>query len=135
MKDSLQVGDEVVAICLGSVLKRFVADSINFMGEVRYKDSEGNPSTLLTNNWIKENGQIVVIYPHKNISHINCVEYYYVTDEMKERYENIFLIQNLKAEIIDLMHCLSVSQDLMKNKKQLEELNKHIVFVKSKIRI
>lgn len=135
MKKDLQVGDEVVAICMGSVLKRFVVDSISRMGDVRYNDSEGNPSTLLTNHWIKENGQIVVIYPHKSISHINCVEYYYVTDEMKERYENISLVQNLKAEMIDLMHCLSVSQDLSDNKKHLEDLNKHIVFVKSKIRI
>lgn len=135
MKKDLQVGDEVVAICMGSILKRFVVDSISCMGDVRYKDSEGNPSTLLTNHWIKENGQIVVICPHKNISHINCVEYYYVTDEMKERYENISLIQNLKAEMIALMHRLSVSQDLSENKKQLEELNKHIVFVKNKIRI
>lgn len=135
MKKDLQVGDEVVAICMGSVLKRFVVDSISRMGDVRYKDSEGNPSTLLTNHWIKDNGQIVVIYPHKSISHINCVEYYYVTDEMKERYENISLVQNLKAEMIDLMHCLSVSQDLSDNKKHLEDLNKHIVFVKSKIRI
>lgn len=134
-KNNLQLGDEVVAICMGSVLKRFVVDSISRMGDVRYKDSEGNPSTLLTNHWTKENGQIDVIYPHKNISHINCVEYYYVTDEMKERYENISLVQNLKAEMIDLMHCLSVSQDLSENKKQLEELTKHIVFVKSKIRI
>lgn len=135
MKKDLQVGDEVVAICMGSVLKRFVVDSISRMGDVRYKDSEGNPSTLLTNHWIRENGQIAVIYPHKSISHINCVEYYYVTDEMKERYENISLVQNLKAEMIDLMHCLSVSQDLSDNKKHLEDLNKHIVFVKSKIRI
>ena len=135
MKKDLQAGDEVVAICMGSVLKRFVVDSISRMGDVRYKDNEGNPSTLLTNHWIRENGQIAVIYPHKSISHINCVEYYYVTDEMKERYENIFLVQNLKAEMIDLMHCLSVSQDLSDNKKHLEDLNKHIVFVKSKIRI
>lgn len=135
MKKDLQVGDEVVAICMGSVLKRFVVDSISRMGDVRYNDSEGNPSTLLTNHWIRENGQIAVIYPHKSISHINCVEYYYVTDEMKERYENISLVQNLKAEMIDLMHCLSVSQDLSDNKKHLEDLNKHIVFVKSKIRI
>ena len=135
MKKDLQVGDEVVAICMGSVLKRFVVDSISRMGDVRYNDSEGNPSTLLTNHWIRENGQIGVLYPHKSISHINCVEYYYVTDEMKERYENISLAQNLKSEMIDLMYCLSVSQDLMKNKKQLEELNKHIVFVKNKIRI
>lgn len=135
MKKDLQVGDEVVAICMGSVLKRFAVDSISRMGDVRYNDSEGNPSTLLTNHWIRENGQIAVIYPHKSISHINCVEYYYVTDEMKERYENISLVQNLKAEMIDLMHCLSVSQDLSENKKQLKELTKHIVFVKSKIRI
>lgn len=135
MEKDLQVGDEVVAICMGSVLKRFVVDSISRMGDVRYNDSEGNPSTLLTNHWIRENGQIAVIYPHKSISHINCVEYYYVTDEMKERYENISLVQNLKAEMIDLMHCLSVSQDLSDNKKHLEDLNKHIVFVKSKIRI
>ena len=135
MKKDLQVGDEVVAICMGSVLKRFVVDSISCMGDVRYKDNEGNPSTLLTNHWIKNNGQVGVIYPHKNISHINCVEYYYVTDEMKERYENISLVQNLKTEMIDLMHCLSVSQDLSDNKKHLEDLNKHIVFVKSKIRI
>lgn len=135
MKKDLQVGDEVVAICMGSVLKRFVVDGISRMGDVRYKDSEGNPSTLLTNHWIKKNGQIGVIYPHKSISHINCVEYYYVSDEMKARYENISLVQNLKAEMIDLMHCLSVSQDLSDNKKQLEELNKQILFVKSKIRI
>ena len=135
MKKDLQVGDEVVAICMGSILKRFVVDSISHMGDVRYKDSEGNPSTLLTNHWTNKNGQVGVIYPHKNISHINCVEYYYVTDEMKERYENISLIQNLKAEMIALMHRLSVSQDLSENKKQLEELNKHIVFVKNKIRI
>ena len=89
MKKDLQVGDEVVAICMGSVLNRFVVDSISRMGDVRYKDSEGNPSTLLTNHWTNKNGQVGVIYPHKNISHINCVEYYYVTDEMKERYENI----------------------------------------------
>ena len=81
MKKDLRIGDEVVAICMGSVLKRFVVDSISRMGDVRYKDSEGNPSTLLTNHWTKENGQIGVIYPHKSISHINCVEYYYVTDE------------------------------------------------------
>ena len=134
MKKDLQVGDEVVAICMGSILKRFVADDINCIGAVRYKDNEGNTSTLLTNYWIKDNGQISVICPHKSISHINCVEYYYVTDEMKERYENISLIQNLKAEMIDLMHCLSVSQDLSDNKKHLEDLNKHIVFVKNKIR-
>lgn len=135
MKKDLQVGDEVVAICMGSILKRFVVDSISHMGDVRYKDIEGNPSTLLSNHCIKENGQIDVIYQHNNISHINCVEYYYVTDEMKERYENTSLVQNLKVEMIDLMHCLYVSQDLSENKKQLEELIKHIAFVKSKIRI
>lgn len=135
MKKDLQVGDEVVAICMGSVLNRFVVDSISRMGDVRYKDSEGNPSTLLTNHWTKENGQIGVIYPHKSISHINCVEYYYVTDEMEERYENMSLVQNLKAEMIDLMHRLSVKQDLHDNKKQIEELTKHIIFVKEKIKI
>lgn len=135
MKKDLRIGDEVVAICMGSVLKRFVVDSISRMGDVRYKDSEGNPSTLLTNHWTKENGQIGVIYPHKSISHINCVEYYYVTDEMEERYENMSLVQNLKAEMIDLMHRLSVSQDLHDNKKQIEELTKHIIFVKEKIKI
>lgn len=135
MKKDLRIGDEVVAICMGSVLKRFVVDSISRMGDVRYKDSEGNPSTLLTNHWTKENGQIGVIYPHKSISHINCVEYYYVTDEMEERYENMSLVQNLKAEIIDLMHRLSVKQDLHDNKKQIEELTKHIIFVKEKIKI
>lgn len=135
MKKDLQVSDEVVAICMGSVLKRFVVDSISRMGDVRYKDSEGNPSTLLTNHWTKENGQIGVIYPHKSISHINCVEYYYVTDEMKERYENMSLVQNLKAEMIDLMHRLSVNQHLSDNKNQIEELTKHIIFVKEKIKV
>lgn len=135
MKKDLRIGDEVVAICMGSVLKRFVVDSISRMGDVRYKDSEGNPSTLLTNHWTKENGQIGVIYPHKSISHINCVEYYYVTDEMEERYENMSLVQNLKAEMIDLMYRLSVNQDLHDNKKQIEELIKHIIFVKEKIKI
>lgn len=135
MKKDLKIGDKVVAICMGSVLKRFVVDSISRMGDVRYKDSEGNPSTLLTNHWTKENGQIGVIYPHKSISHINCVEYYYVTDEMEERYENMSLVQNLKAEMIDLMHRLSVKQDLHDNKKQIEELTKHIIFVKEKIKI
>lgn len=134
MKKDLQIGDRVVAICMGSVLKKFVVDSVSRMGDVGYRDDEGNPSTLLTNCWIKENGQIVVIYPHKSISHINCVEYYYVTDEMEERYENISLIQNLKAEMIDLMRCLSVNnQDL--SKKQIEELTKHVIFVKEKIKI
>ena len=135
MKKDLQVGDEVVAICMGSVLKRFVADSINCMGAVMYKDNEGNPSTLLTNLWIKDNGQMSVICPHKSIGHINCVEYYYVTDEMEERYENMSLVQNLKTEMIDLIHCLSVSQDLHDNKKQIEELTKHIIFVKEKLKL
>ena len=134
MKKDLQVGDEVVAICMGSVLNRFTVDSISRMGDVRYKDSEGNPSTLLTNHWTNKNGQVGVIYPHKNISHINCVEYYYVTDEMKVKYENTSFIQNLKEEIIDLMHQLSISQDISNNKKQLEDLTKHIIFVKEKLK-
>lgn len=134
MKQELQVGDEVVAICMGSILKMFKVAGISRYGDVRYKDSDGNPSTLTTNHWIKKNGQVDVILPHKNISHINCVEYYYVTEEMKVKYENASFIQNLKEEIIDLMHQLSISQDISNNKKQLEDLTKHIIFVKEKLK-
>lgn len=133
MKKELQIGDEVVAICMGSILKVFKAVGISRYGDVRYKDSEGNPSTLTTNRWIRENGQVNVILPHKDISHINCVEYYFVTDGMKERYENTSFIQNLKKEMIDLMHYLSITQDISNNKKQLEDLTKHIIFVKEKL--
>lgn len=133
MKKELQIGDDVVAICMGSILKVFKVVGISRYGDVRYKDCEGNPSTLTTNHWIRENGQVNVILPHKDISHINGVKYYFVTDDMKERYENASFIQNLKKEMIDLMHYLSITQDISKNKKRLEDLTKHIIFVKEKL--
>lgn len=102
MKDNkIEVGDKVLAVSMGLVVRQYKAIEIND-GVVKY-----DSTTLTTTDEIKDNGYIEVITKDSAVNHINCVEYRFVTPELKRALDNTELIGAARGMLYSISELLS----------------------------
>lgn len=131
-KRELSVGDEIIAVCMGSFLKRFIVTKTSPIG-VYYKDTAGNESSLITCSVIKYGGKIDVINHHSTLQHVQCLEYYFVDNIIREKLTIKERIQNLRNDLTEIMHHLIQNPRIGKDKELLNSVANKITEIKKQV--
>lgn len=131
-REILMPGDEIIAVCMGSFLKRFVVTKTSPIGAY-YKDTAGNESSLVTCSVIKDNGKIDVINHHSTLQHVKGIEYYYIDDVIREELIKKEIIQNIRIDLAEVMHHLLQNPKISKDKKLLNDIKNKVIEIKKQV--
>lgn len=131
---TLEVGDVVIAYSMGKILREYLVDEVYDENNlVRYKfstkvnSSESSSCRLITINFIDFNGRVYIAHPDEDISHINCVEYYYLSDRVRKiinLMDKIELIRNKLMNIHEAFGKIDITN--FRNSDILDKYNSEI---------
>lgn len=99
LPQTLELKDTIIAVSMGKILKEYIVTKVyNQANSVHYSVlSNGSKCNLVTSNLIGFNGRVYVMHPDDSLSHINCVEYYFMSNKVRKiitRKEKIEKIRN-----------------------------------------
>lgn len=105
---TLEVGDRIMAVSMGKTLREYVViyDENN---SVHYKPllggivkSEPETCNLVSSNLIGFNGRIYIINPDDSLSHINCIEYYFMSAKVLKIITRKQKIELIKSKLMSI---------------------------------
>ena len=113
---TLDVGDRIMAISMGKTLREYEViriDDTNDSVYYRYTSGRlfGERCPLISSSLINFNGRIYITNHDDSVSHINCIEYYFIsnlTRKILNRQNKIELIKNKLLTAYDAFNKIDV---------------------------
>lgn len=106
---TLELGDRIIAVSMGKTLRDYTVEEIDDNYSVHYKPSLGGlvssePTTcnLISNDIIGFNGRIYINHPDDSLSHINCVEYYFMSNKVRKIITRKEKIENIRSALMTI---------------------------------
>lgn len=130
----LELGDRIVAVSMGKMLRDYTVEKIDNNYSVYYKPSLGGlvssePITcnLISNDIIGFNGRIYINHPDDSLSHINCVEYYLLSNKVRKIITRKNKIENIRHKLMSIHEKLGqINISVFKDDDFLDSYNSQI---------
>lgn len=103
---NLEVGDRIIAMSMGKILRTYEVVQISEDNSVRYRFTEGpnygEECFLVSFSDIEFNGRVFIKNPDNNMSHINCVEYYFVSYRVMKIIDCKNKIDGIRSKLMNI---------------------------------
>lgn len=102
---TLELGDRIIAVSMGKTLKEYTVTTVyNKDRSIHYSTLNGESSNcnLVSSGIIGFNGRIYVLHPDDNLSHINCVEYYFMSNKVRKIITRKEKIENIRSALMTI---------------------------------
>lgn len=102
---TLELGDRIIAVSMGKTLKEYIVKEVyDKAHSIEYSALNGNSTkcSLVSSDIINFNGSIRVLQPDDSLSHINCVEYYFISNQTRKIITRKGKIEDIRSMLMTM---------------------------------
>lgn len=102
---TLELEDRIIVVSMGKILKEYIATKVYDKDHcIHYSalNSDSSKCNLVSSDMIGFNGRIYVMHPDDSLSHINCVEYYFMSDKVRKMITRKEKIERIRSTLMTM---------------------------------